>query len=94
LLYTLARAARLLFEGAYVFDARMLDPFLLGVGFLSVVFFGAITALGTLLNLGFPIVDADTNERANLYPVIVPLALAFLTFAIGAVRFGARLRPD
>lgn len=46
------------------------------------------SAVSTLFALGFPIIDFDTNERVNLYPIIIPTALVLLALAMRTVRFG------
>ena len=50
--------------------------------------FVAGTAFATVFTLGFPIIDVDTNERTNLYPIIIPTAVVLLAFATGVIRFG------
>jgi hypothetical protein len=47
-------------------------------------------AVTSTLSLGFPIVDVETNARANLYPFIVPITLALLALATRAVRLNRR----
>ena len=81
-LYELAWQVEAIFHGGGDAVAAML--------IVPGAFIDAWMALGTLMNLGFPVIDGETFERANLYPIIIPIALAFLAFATRAVRFGSK----
>ena len=45
-------------------------------------------SISTITSLGFPLVYDDSDERINLYPLIVPAALLFLAFATRSIRLG------